>query len=72
MAVIGTVGTSIFILLFSAISSVIPAGLSSLEIPVPHGFSEILYAFTQPLRTTAVGFAGLNGDTNYWNIYARH
>ena len=35
------------ILLGTAVSAVIPQGLSSLANKGPHGFSEILYAFTQ-------------------------
>ena len=36
----------LMILGFSAIASVIPAGTAATGNPGPHGFSEILYAFT--------------------------
>lgn len=56
------------ILLESAISVVLPIGLSSLTNKGPHGFSEILYAFTSAASNNGSAFAGLNANTPYYNI----
>lgn len=56
------------ILIGTGISSVIPAGLSSLANKGPHGFSEILYAFTSAAANNGSAFAGLNANTPYYNL----
>jgi K+-transporting ATPase ATPase A chain len=55
------------ILGFSAVASVVPAGLSSLNNKGPHGFSEILYAFTSGAGNNGSAFAGLNANTLFYN-----
>lgn len=59
---------SIVILLFSAIAVVTDAGLSGLSNKGPHGLSEILYAFTSVGGNNGSAFAGLNTNTNFYNI----
>jgi K+-transporting ATPase ATPase A chain len=44
-----------------------PAGLSSIFNPGPHGFSEILYAFTSQANNNGSAFAGLTGNTLFYN-----
>jgi potassium-transporting ATPase potassium-binding subunit len=57
------------ILAFSAISSVSPSfGTSSVLNPGPHGLSEILYAFTSGTGNNGSAFAGLNANTNWYNV----
>jgi len=55
------------VLTFAAISSVIPAGLAGLNNTGPHGFSEILYAFSSTVANNGSAFAGLTGSTYYYN-----
>jgi K+-transporting ATPase ATPase A chain len=43
-------------------------GLSSLANTGPHGLSEILYAFTSAAGNNGSAFAGLNANTNYYNL----
>ncbi|HTU48941.1 MAG TPA: potassium-transporting ATPase subunit KdpA [Acidobacteriaceae bacterium] len=43
-------------------------GLSSLANAGPHGLSEILYAFTSAAGNNGSAFAGLNANTNYYNL----
>ena len=50
------------ILIPAAIGGVIPAGLSSISNPGPHGFSQILYAFTEAGANNGSAFAGLNAN----------
>jgi len=42
--------------------------LSSLGNKGPHGFSEILYAFTSAAGNNGSAFAGLNANTPYYNL----
>jgi len=56
------------ILFFTAIASVIEPGLSSLANSGPHGFSEILYAFTSASGNNGSAFAGLNANTVFYNL----
>jgi len=55
------------ILLFTAVSAVLPAGLKGLGNGGPHGLSEILYAFTSVTGNNGSAFAGLTGTTYYYN-----
>jgi len=57
------------ILALSAMSSVAPSfGTSSVLNPGPHGLSEILYAFTSGTGNNGSAFAGLNANTNWYNV----
>ncbi len=57
----------LIILAFAAWSAVAPYGLSSLANRGPHGFSEILYAFTSAAGNNGSAFAGLNANTPWYN-----
>jgi K+-transporting ATPase ATPase A chain len=59
---------SVIILLFTSIGVATDAGLSSILNKGPHGFSEILYAFTSAAGNNGSAFAGLNANTNFYNI----
>lgn len=52
----------------TAISLSLPQGLSSLANKGPHGFSEILYAFSSAVANNGSAFAGLNANTPYYNL----
>ena len=55
----------LIILSFAAIFVLLPnVGLSVLTNPGPHGFSEILYAFTSGAGNNGSAFAGLG--SNWW------
>ena len=43
-------------------------GLSSILNKGPHGFSEILYAFSSGAGNNGSAFAGLNANTVFYNI----
>ncbi|MBV8716648.1 MAG: potassium-transporting ATPase subunit KdpA [Chloroflexi bacterium] len=55
------------ILLFTAASSVGDWGTATTNNPGPHGFSEILYAFTSATGNNGSAFAGLGANTPYYN-----
>ncbi|GMA17227.1 potassium-transporting ATPase subunit KdpA [Deinococcus metallilatus] len=56
------------ILGFTALACVLPDALKSLNNPGPHGFSEILYAYTSGTANNGSAFAGLGANTPFYNI----
>jgi K+-transporting ATPase ATPase A chain len=67
LAMLSVLVLTVSILGFSAAASVLPAGLSSLNNEGPHGFSEILYAYTSGAGNNGSAFAGLNANTLFYN-----
>jgi K+-transporting ATPase ATPase A chain len=68
MAILAVVLPSAVILLFTALAVVVEPGLSSRANSGPHGFSEILYAFTSAAGNNGSAFAGLNANTPFYNL----
>jgi len=68
MAILAVLAPSMVILLFSALASVTDGGLSSLNNAGPHGFSEILYAYSSAGGNNGSAFAGLNANTLFYNL----
>jgi K+-transporting ATPase ATPase A chain len=66
MAMLAVLVLAADILLFTAIASVGDWGTSTTNNPGPHGFSEILYAYTSATGNNGSAFAGLGANT-YWN-----
>jgi K+-transporting ATPase ATPase A chain len=58
----------IAILVGTAIGVATGAGRASVANPGPHGFSEILYAFTSAVGNNGSAFAGLSANTTFYNI----
>jgi potassium-transporting ATPase potassium-binding subunit len=56
------------ILIGAGLSCVIPEALSSTTHLGPHGLSEILYAFSSSAGNNGSAFAGLNANTDYYNL----
>ena len=56
------------VLFLTALAVVLPVGLSSISNPGAHGFSQILYAFTSQGNNNGSAFAGLNGNTPFYNL----
>jgi potassium-transporting ATPase potassium-binding subunit len=67
-AILGILGPCAVILVGAALSSVLPTALTSLSHRGPHGFSEILYAWTSAAANNGSAFAGLNANTPYYNL----
>jgi potassium-transporting ATPase potassium-binding subunit len=79
MAMIALIANSFVILLFSAASSVIDftkggywngagAAIANLNNGGPHGFSEILYAFSSAAANNGSAFAGITTNTPWYNL----
>jgi K+-transporting ATPase ATPase A chain len=56
-----------YILILTAASVLLPAGLTGLNNAGPHGLSEILYAFTSVTGNNGSAFAGLTGSSYWYN-----
>ena len=55
------------ILLPAGIAVVTKAGLAGISNPGPHGFSQILYAFSEAGANNGSAFGGLNANTPFYN-----
>jgi K+-transporting ATPase ATPase A chain len=53
---------------FTALAVGTETGRSSILNPGPHGFSEVLYAYTSQGTNNGSAFAGLNADTPFYNL----
>lgn len=67
LAVLAIAVLPLTILGFTAIASVLDAGLAGPLNQGPHGFSEILYAFTSAVANNGSAFAGLSANTPFYN-----
>jgi K+-transporting ATPase ATPase A chain len=56
------------ILIGSAVAVLVPAGRDAAGNPGPHGFTEILYAFSSAANNNGSAFAGLDADRVYYNV----
>ncbi|MBO9197740.1 potassium-transporting ATPase subunit KdpA [Rhizobium sp. 16-449-1b] len=68
MAVLAILCLPLAMLVFTAISSVLPSAVASVGTAGPHGFSEILYAYTSAAANNGSAFGGLTGNTPWYNI----
>jgi potassium-transporting ATPase potassium-binding subunit len=55
------------ILAFTAWAAITPWGKAGLNNAGPHGFSEILYAFSSAVGNNGSAFAGLTGNETHWD-----
>jgi potassium-transporting ATPase potassium-binding subunit len=55
------------ILLPAGVAVVIKPGLAGISNPGPHGFSQILYAYTEASANNGSAFGGLNANTPFYN-----
>jgi K+-transporting ATPase ATPase A chain len=67
MAMLVTLVFPLVILSLTAVSVVRDFGTSSITNPGPHGLSQIIYAFTQGAGNNGSAFAGLSGNTLWYN-----
>jgi K+-transporting ATPase ATPase A chain len=66
-AILAVLVTPVLCLVPTAIAAIVPAGLATLNNAGPHGFSEILYAFTSTNANNGSAFAGL-GPNLFYNL----
>jgi K+-transporting ATPase ATPase A chain len=67
MAMLAILVLPLSILGFTALATVVDAGLAGPANQGPHGFSEILYAYTSGTANNGSAFAGLSAGTLFYN-----
>ncbi|MBY0559539.1 potassium-transporting ATPase subunit KdpA [Hyphomicrobium sp.] len=68
MAMLAILVLPLMYLGFTAVASVLPSALASIANPGPHGFSEMLYLYTSSTANNGSAFAGITGNTPFYNI----
>ena len=68
MAMLSVLILGASILGFTALASVTDAGTSTTANPGPHGFSEMLYAYTSATGNNGSAFAGISANTLFYNV----
>ena len=68
MAMLAILCLPLAMLIFTAIAVVLPTGVASMGNAGPHGFSEVLYAYTSAAANNGSAFGGLTGNTPWYNI----
>jgi potassium-transporting ATPase potassium-binding subunit len=53
---------------WTAVAVVLPSAVASMANAGPHGFTEVLYAFTSATGNNGSAFAGLSGNTFFYNV----
>ncbi|MBV8755191.1 MAG: potassium-transporting ATPase subunit KdpA [Hyphomicrobiales bacterium] len=53
---------------WTAVAVVVPSAVAATNNPGPHGFTEILYAYTSQTGNNGSAFAGLSGNTLFYNL----
>jgi len=67
MTILALLSLPLSILDWTALATVVPAGLAGIANTGPHGFSEILYAYTEGTGNNGSAFAGLSANTLFYN-----
>ncbi|RWF27251.1 potassium-transporting ATPase subunit KdpA [Mesorhizobium sp.] len=68
MAMLAILCLPLAMLIFTAIAVVLPSAVASMGNGGPHGFSEVLYAYTSAAANNGSAFGGLTGNTPWYNI----
>jgi len=67
LAVLAIAVLPLIILGFTGIAAITKAGLAGIENQGPHGFSEMLYAFTSAVANNGSAFGGLTASTPFYD-----
>jgi len=67
MAMLAILVLSLSILGWTALAAVLPVGPAATNNAGPHGFSEMLYAYTSATGNNGSAFAGISANTPFWN-----
>ena len=68
MVSIAILVTPLLVLAGTAVAVRTADGIAGIANPGPHGFSEILYAFTSSANNNGSAFAGLSANTPFYNV----
>ncbi|MGE0421695.1 MAG: potassium-transporting ATPase subunit KdpA [Reyranellaceae bacterium] len=67
MAVIAILAPALAVLGAMGLAAVLPAATAGVQDPGPHGFTEMLYATASAAGNNGSAFAGLTGNSLFWN-----
>lgn len=68
MAMLAILVLPLMYLGWTAVAVVLPSAVASMANAGPHGFTEVLYAFTSATGNNGSAFGGLTGNTLFFNI----
>jgi potassium-transporting ATPase potassium-binding subunit len=68
MAMLALLVLPLMYLGWTAVAMMVPSAVASMNNPGPHGFTEVLYAYVSQDGNNGSAFAGLNGNTLFYNL----
>src|SRR6201991_210899 len=68
MAMLAILVLPLMYLGWTAVAVVLPSAVASMANAGPHGFTEVLYAYTSSTGNNGSAFAGLTGNTFFYNL----
>jgi K+-transporting ATPase ATPase A chain len=68
MAMLAILVLPLMYLGWTAVAMLVPSAVASMNNPGPHGFTETLYSYTSQTGNNGSAFAGLNGNTLFYNL----
>ncbi|HTC06222.1 MAG TPA: potassium-transporting ATPase subunit KdpA [Xanthobacteraceae bacterium] len=68
MAMLAILVLPLMYLGWTAVAMLVPSAVAAMNNPGPHGFTEVLYAYTSQTGNNGSAFAGLSANTLFYNI----
>ena len=68
MAMLAILVLPLMYLGWTAVATLVPSAVAATNNPGPHGFTEILYAYTSQTGNNGSAFAGLSANTLFYNL----
>jgi K+-transporting ATPase ATPase A chain len=68
MSIVVILVAGIVVLISSGLAMITPSATASMANPGAHGLTEVLYAFASMANNNGSAFAGLTGNTNFYNL----
>jgi K+-transporting ATPase ATPase A chain len=68
MSILVILVAGVVVLILSGLAMITPSATASMANPGAHGLSEVLYAFASMSNNNGSAFAGLTGNTNFYNL----
>jgi potassium-transporting ATPase potassium-binding subunit len=68
MAMLAILVLPLMYLGWTAVAMLVPSAVSAMNNPGPHGFTEVLYAYTSQTGNNGSAFAGLSANTVFYNL----
>jgi K+-transporting ATPase ATPase A chain len=68
MAMLAVLVLPLMYLGWTAVAMLVPSAVAAMNNPGPHGFTEVLYAYTSQTGNNGSAFAGLSANTLFYNV----